>query len=570
MAATTRTPAATAPQIDLPAPAPAQARGTHEDRPPAARAALALRALLEAAVRTRARGHLGHRRRHRANQRRHRDWFVSICGAWTASTPAASPRGARPRPGAWPTCRRSSTRSGTSTATAAESSGPRPGAYGAWLRARGFDAAARRTADLERALALREALRALCLANHDDADAPAALAVLDGIAHAVAPAAALDAEPAHRRPRARGRRPRRGVRAGPGDRLRRARRRQLRAAEGVPARPLRLGLLRRLAQPLGPVVLDAHLRQPHQGRGVPAAARAARASLSERLVTAGARRFTVTPRSRPSAGPPATLSHDAMAARRQSPLASAAPAPSAFARATSSAIASSSTTAPPRRCTSRRYDLRRTVPRVVRLPAPTPLERWCREHGVAEAIVGGFFVRPGRHAAGRAAHERHRAARARRSTRRGATCAPACTSSAATSPSRGATSCPPSRRATCCRPARCSCATACPASTATSRASRPGQGQFDSDITAGRYPRAALGAGAARAAARRRLRRARRRRGRAHAGRAGRDARRPRRPHGAQPRRRRLDLAGLRRAGCATSRARITASCWPAGDRSRP
>jgi hypothetical protein len=40
------------------------------------------------------------------------------------------------------------------------------------------------------------------------------------------------------------------------------------------------------------------------------------------------------------------------------------------------------------------HDLRRTVPRVVRLPAPTPLERWCREYAVAEAIVGGFFVRP--------------------------------------------------------------------------------------------------------------------------------------------------------------------------------
>ena len=41
-----------------------------------------------------------------------------------------------------------------------------------------------------------------------------------------------------------------------------------------------------------------------------------------------------------------------------------------------------------------RHDLRRVVPRVVRLPAPTPLERWCREHSVAEAIVGGFFIRP--------------------------------------------------------------------------------------------------------------------------------------------------------------------------------
>src|SRR5258705_1172239 len=40
------------------------------------------------------------------------------------------------------------------------------------------------------------------------------------------------------------------------------------------------------------------------------------------------------------------------------------------------------------------HDLRRTRPRVVRLARPTPLERWCREHRVAEAIVGGFFLRP--------------------------------------------------------------------------------------------------------------------------------------------------------------------------------
>ena len=63
-------------------------------------------------------------------------------------------------------------------------------AYGAWLSARGFDATASDD-DLDRAIALREALRTLCLANHDDCGAPAALAVLDGIAHAVAPGAAL-------------------------------------------------------------------------------------------------------------------------------------------------------------------------------------------------------------------------------------------------------------------------------------------------------------------------------------------------------------------------------------------
>jgi predicted RNA-binding Zn ribbon-like protein len=66
-----------------------------------------------------------------------------------------------------------------------------PGAYGAWLRARGFGGTEASPGDLGRALELREALRALCRANHDDGDAPAALAALDRIAHAVAPAAAL-------------------------------------------------------------------------------------------------------------------------------------------------------------------------------------------------------------------------------------------------------------------------------------------------------------------------------------------------------------------------------------------
>jgi predicted RNA-binding Zn ribbon-like protein len=65
-----------------------------------------------------------------------------------------------------------------------------PGAYGRWLRARGFRGVPS-AADLERALAMRDALRALCLAHHDFAEAPEALAVLDGIAHAVGPAAAL-------------------------------------------------------------------------------------------------------------------------------------------------------------------------------------------------------------------------------------------------------------------------------------------------------------------------------------------------------------------------------------------
>jgi predicted RNA-binding Zn ribbon-like protein len=65
-----------------------------------------------------------------------------------------------------------------------------PGAYGEWLARRGFGARATR-AELTRALELREALRAVCLANHDGGEVPAAIATLDEIARAVAPAGGL-------------------------------------------------------------------------------------------------------------------------------------------------------------------------------------------------------------------------------------------------------------------------------------------------------------------------------------------------------------------------------------------
>lgn len=40
------------------------------------------------------------------------------------------------------------------------------------------------------------------------------------------------------------------------------------------------------------------------------------------------------------------------------------------------------------------YDLRRTEVRVVRLAQPAPLEAYCRAKGFDEALVGGFFQRP--------------------------------------------------------------------------------------------------------------------------------------------------------------------------------
>jgi hypothetical protein len=40
------------------------------------------------------------------------------------------------------------------------------------------------------------------------------------------------------------------------------------------------------------------------------------------------------------------------------------------------------------------YDRDAWAPRVVALEQPTPLVRWCRQQGVRHAVVGGFFLRP--------------------------------------------------------------------------------------------------------------------------------------------------------------------------------
>ena len=65
-----------------------------------------------------------------------------------------------------------------------------PEAYGLWLGERGFSGPVSRV-DLDAAVLVREALRSLALANHDDAAAPAAEEVLDRVALEVAPGAGL-------------------------------------------------------------------------------------------------------------------------------------------------------------------------------------------------------------------------------------------------------------------------------------------------------------------------------------------------------------------------------------------
>ena len=147
-----------------------------------------------------------------------------------------------------------------------------PEAYARWLGERGFAGPVSRV-DLDGAILMREALRSLALANHDDAAAPAAEEVLDRVALEVAPRASLIPRfgAGGDRPRGGRRRPGRRPRARPRHRVRRAGQRVVAADEGMPARALRLGVLRPLAQPVEPVVLDADLREPDEGGPAPGA-----------------------------------------------------------------------------------------------------------------------------------------------------------------------------------------------------------------------------------------------------------------------------------------------------------
>ena len=143
-----------------------------------------------------------------------------------------------------------------------------------WLAARGLlePGAAPDAADLAAARELREALRSLMHANNGAPEDPAARAALDAAAAAAElrptfPVEGPELVPGRGGDRGRARpRRRRHVR---GDA-----RRPLGADEGVPARRLRLGVLRPLEQRERHLVLDGGVRRPRQGRHVlPAPAR---------------------------------------------------------------------------------------------------------------------------------------------------------------------------------------------------------------------------------------------------------------------------------------------------------
>ena len=140
-----------------------------------------------------------------------------------------------------------------------------PASFGRWLEGRGASRSPRlrvTEAELGQAVALREALRDL-LAVHNalPADAGAARATVEAAGARARLTLVLDGPgrrcPARARGRRRPRHDRRGRARGDGRRL-------MEPAEGLRARALPLGVLRRLAQPLEPLVLDGGLRRARE------------------------------------------------------------------------------------------------------------------------------------------------------------------------------------------------------------------------------------------------------------------------------------------------------------------
>ena len=143
-----------------------------------------------------------------------------------------------------------------------------------------------------------------------------------------------------------------------------------------------------------------------------------------------------------------------------------------------------------------RHPVASTRVRVVHFPRPEHLDVWCVANGIGEAVVGGFFLRDpyrplgelwidGRQAPHEPVADPH-------GPRRGSVVVD---HDGAVRLRRARGRARRRRPATCCRPGRCSSPAARSSSTPTAdrEGFSAGAGQFDSDITDGRYPRAALG-----------------------------------------------------------------------------
>ena len=122
--------------------------------------------------------------------------------------------------------------------------------------------------DVARARSLREALRALTLANNGEPLDPQAIPTLNSVAAAAHLQLRFE-KPGETRLEPAGE----GTEAALGpharDRVQRDGRRQLEPAQGVPRAHVPVGLLRPLEEPLGDVVLDEGVRKPCQGTRLP-------------------------------------------------------------------------------------------------------------------------------------------------------------------------------------------------------------------------------------------------------------------------------------------------------------
>jgi hypothetical protein len=141
-----------------------------------------------------------------------------------------------------------------------------------------------------------------------------------------------------------------------------------------------------------------------------------------------------------------------------------------------------------------RYPSRSTRARVVHFPRPEHLDVWCREHGVDEAVVGGFFLRDPYRPLGelwidgqRAEHE---PVAAPYGQRRGCLVVE---DGAVTVLERGAAPERPAGDLLQAGPLLVADGAVVFDAAADGEGFSAGAGQFDSDITEGRYPRAALG-----------------------------------------------------------------------------
>ena len=137
------------------------------------------------------------------------------------------------------------------------------------------------------------------------------------------------------------------------------------------------------------------------------------------------------------------------------------------------------------------YEPARTTLRVVRFARPTPLAAWCARNGVADAIVGGFFVR----ASGDPLGELWTSGIARASV---PFAAPWNARRACVHPAAGRVALgrrcelPEHPRGDLLQAGPLLVRGGAPCTAGDPEGFSHGAGQFDSDITAGRYPRAAL------------------------------------------------------------------------------